>query len=111
MNLQFDVDDQLIEDLLVCAFEGGSNYWVESIEVDPGTQCDFYKRAFETYLKVIPIDENQKYILNKLSLKKGLELMAKQYPKHFMDLVSENFDADTGDIFLQLCLFGDVIYG
>jgi hypothetical protein len=26
-------------------------------------------------------------------------------------VLNENDDADTGDVFLQLCLFGEVVYG
>jgi hypothetical protein len=37
--------------------------------------------------------------------------MAADYPRHFADLVNENDDADTGDAFVQCCVFGEVIYG
>jgi hypothetical protein len=37
--------------------------------------------------------------------------MADKYPRHIADILSENDDATTGDVFLQLCLFGDVVYG
>jgi hypothetical protein len=42
---------------------------------------------------------------------KGLEIMATKYARHFADLVSENDDADTHDVFLQCALFGEVVYG
>jgi len=45
------------------------------------------------------------------SMCKAMELMAKEYPHHMNDLLSENDDAITADVFLQLALFGDVIYG
>ena len=37
--------------------------------------------------------------------------MKKEYPSHYADLVEENDDAETGDIWLQLAVFGEVIYG
>lgn len=37
--------------------------------------------------------------------------MAEKDPRHFGDLVSENDDADTHDVFIQHVLFGEVIYG
>ena len=44
-------------------------------------------------------------------VKKGLELMRDQYPRHYADLVEENDDAITGDVWLQLTVFGELIYG
>ena len=44
-------------------------------------------------------------------VKKGLELMREQYPSDWADLVEENDDLETGDIWLQLTVFGEVIYG
>ena len=32
-------------------------------------------------------------------------------PHHYADAVTESGDAVTGDVFLQLCLFGKVIFG
>ena len=44
-------------------------------------------------------------------VEKGLELMRDQYPHHYADLVEEEDDAITGDVWLQLAVFGEVIYG
>ena len=44
-------------------------------------------------------------------VQKGLELMRDQYPRHYADLVEENDDAITGDVWLQLAVFGELIYG
>ena len=45
------------------------------------------------------------------AIKKGLQIMAEKYPRHMGDFLNENDDADTGDVFLQCCLFGEAIYG
>ena len=44
-------------------------------------------------------------------VKKGLELMRDQYPRHYADLMEENDDLITGDVWLQLAVFGELIYG
>lgn len=44
------------------------------------------------------------------NVKKGLELMRDQYPRHFADLVEENDDLITGDVWLQLATFGELVY-
>jgi len=44
-------------------------------------------------------------------VKKGLELMRDLYPRHWADLVEEQDDLITGDVWLQLTVFGELIYG
>lgn len=46
-----------------------------------------------------------------VDVRRGLELMRDKYPRHYADLVEENDDAITGDVFLQLAVFGELIYG
>jgi hypothetical protein len=45
------------------------------------------------------------------AVERGLALMAKTQPRHWANFVEENEDADTGDVFMQLALLGEVIYG
>lgn len=44
-------------------------------------------------------------------LQAALRIMAQSYPRHFKDLVDENDDAITHDVFGQLVIYGEVIYG
>lgn len=44
-------------------------------------------------------------------VKRGLDLMKEKYPRHWADLVEENDDLITGDVWLQLTVFGELIYG
>lgn len=37
--------------------------------------------------------------------------MAEKWPRHFGNFISENEDAETGDVFIQLALLGDIVYG
>jgi hypothetical protein len=56
-------------------------------------------------------EEPTKYHLTMNNVRKGLELMRDQYPRHYADLVEEQDDAITGDVWLQLATFGELIYG
>jgi hypothetical protein len=71
-----------------------------------------YLRANSEHTVLI-IDEfsDDVYPLTWDSMCKAMQLMAKDYTHHFNDLIQENDDATTADVFLQLSLFGDVIYG
>lgn len=44
-------------------------------------------------------------------IKKGLRLMAEKSPKHFMDIMHENDDAITSDVFMQYVILGEIVYG
>ena len=37
--------------------------------------------------------------------------MADKHKRHFDDMVSENGDADTADVFLQCCALKELVYG
>ena len=114
-----------IADLLCCAWEGGSSYWARAEREQKPEKMTFVSTASTgCYQHEIPLNkggwvqlrdiEDDKIIPQKLNLKaikKGLQIMADKYPKHFGDFMNENEDADTGDVFLQCCIFGDVIYG
>ena len=52
-----------------------------------------------------------KYHLTMDNVQKGLELMRDEYPRHYADLMEEEDDAITGDVWLQLAVFGELIYG
>ncbi len=54
---------------------------------------------------------DKEYMLDLQSIQDGLQLMADKHIRHFSDFIAENDDAITGDVFLQCCLFKDVIYG
>lgn len=52
-----------------------------------------------------------KHYLTMDNVQKGLELMRDEYPHHYADLMMEEDDAITGDVWLQLAVFGELIYG
>lgn len=51
------------------------------------------------------------YVLDIGKIKRGLTVMAKKEPSHFADFVGGDYDQVTGDVFVQCCLFGEVLYG
>ncbi|WP_037500610.1 hypothetical protein [Sphingomonas jaspsi] len=119
------VDPQRVQDMIVGAFEGGSNYWLGRGRVEllrpayaelPDDGVVWYgnskRNVFAEDFKVtIAVPDDALYTLEPASVTNGLRVMAEKYARHFADMTSENDDADTHDVFLQCCLFGDVIYG
>ena len=48
--------------------------------------------------------------LDRAAIEKGVALFPVKEPKHFADFMAALDDATTGDVFLQLCCFGEVVF-
>ena len=109
------IDHERLECLLISAFEGGSNYWIQKARSVNGG--DEYEQAFDYGVRIWVSAERgdpfsgKSFLLNLTAMEKGLQVMADKFPHHMADILAENDDATTGDVFLQLCLFGEVVYG
>lgn len=119
-----------ISDVLCSALDpmvGGSNYWVSRyLKLDP-TSWEFDSDPREDgrhYAHDYPLnpggallivdglsDDDGVLTLDAEAIQKGLAIMAEKYPRHFANILTENSDAETGDVLLQCCLLGDIIYG
>ncbi len=122
-----------IRDLLCSAFEGGSNSWCrikDRVLAEGVFIGDFRKGGRfndpDDYWhpnQIIPThpgcaliidapedDDGKEYRLDMPALRKGLQVLADKYPHHFAAILDESDDADTGDAYLQVCLFGECVY-
>jgi hypothetical protein len=120
-----DISSQRISDLIVGAFEGGSTYWCQSVFNERGPEVQgtiyyanpsYFEGDFQ--MRVLfddPDDEegngNGDKLIGPDELGKGLALFAAKYPVHFADFICENDDANTSDVFWQLVVLGEVVYG
>jgi len=129
--------DKLRRCLLTGAFEGGSNYWymIEEYKFPEGvTYADFREGGrftdpedywhpatiipFHKGCAVVisdreadPDNDKERWTLDRPALIRGWNVMRDKFPRHYADAISENDDADTADVYLQCCLFGDLVYG
>jgi len=112
-----------IQDLIIAAVEGGSHYWARFVFPDN------YQQNYGSYeqipfkggdITVYDVETGELLgVLNRASLKVGLQLMAdrkdmtgKQVPaRHFKALATDSEDAETADVFLQLSVMGEIVYG
>ena len=114
---------QTIKDMIVTAIEGGSTYW--AYFRFPDNWKDIYG-SYENIpfqggnIEVIDIETDEMLgILNIATIETGLNMMGqgrdikgKVVPeRHFENLVCNNFDAETADVFLQLAVMGEIVYG
>lgn len=130
-----------VQDLLIGAFEGGSNYWymIEEYVKPSGaakdwpvlTAADSRKRGekFNIYRHAdYPVNPGGALVvsdagndereatkparrLDRARLAEALALWAKECPRHFGDWLAENDDSTTADTFLQIAVLGEIVYG
>lgn len=112
-----EVSIDMVQNLFECAVEGGSNYWCAKIrplnEEDNKLPYDAYMlKGFKVTLDE-PMDDSNKitYEVTTENIKEALEIMAKEYPHTWSCMLDDLTDAETGDVFLQLCAFKELIYG
>jgi hypothetical protein len=117
INIKMTIPEQRIKDLLCNALESGSNYWYQIQKyINPNKIKVAYKFLDLPFIDgcgvVIGDIENdfKPVLLNKEAISKGLQVMSEKYTAHMQNFINDNDDADTGDVFLQCCLFGDVIF-
>lgn len=131
--VQQEIPLSRIADLLCCAFEGGSNYWylIKESHAPSTDELPFRTDEIRVFPHVdYPLNEGGYLIITTLehdvhkgkkewrldlnAVKHGLRVMAALQPghggHHFPNFMAENEDAETGDVFLQCCLFGEIIY-
>lgn len=128
MDIKTKIKTEDIVNLIVSALEGGSNYWYLIEKRIKPKKFDYLDKTrpskggnwYYEYplnpggaLIISSQEEPEKgnFRLDLKSIKKGLQIMAKKYPNHYKDILADNTDATTGDVLLQLALFGELIYG
>ena len=123
INPSHKITVERIKDLLCNAIEGGSGYWIKTLDRMGGIDCEQARYRQDVpfveggWLELVELNEEWqnatafKYRIDLEVIKTGLTIFAAKYPRHFADFIAENDDADTGDIFLQCCCFGEAIYG
>ena len=105
------VTDEHLDSILVGAFEGGSNYWIQKVEV-ANDDCKGKTYASECVAAggelYIHTTDDEKCLLTKNMLINGLQMyLDESKHKNWPD----SGDAYTDDCILQYALFEEIVYG
>jgi hypothetical protein len=128
MEITFNISDEAISDQLCTALEGGSNYWYYLGDIDRThfikgeTLVDNLTRSFladKNYkLPVYDIESGDEFEdMDKLgdvtydSMAKAFSIMSKDYPRQLGNILAGNYDGDDSDVWFQIAVMGEVIYG
>lgn len=137
ITIVHEITSKRIADMMATGIEGGmSNQWCAGIYLTGALKnredefetadgypwyCNpaLYERedfAIEV-CEIIDEDEEPEgdnikhHICRHWDFKTGIEYMARACPRHFHDLVQENDDAVTGDVFIQCIALKEIVYG
>lgn len=119
-----ELTPQDVCDLLVTAFEGGSNHWLKAAVLISSTNqpqeepwysdSDVFDGEYRielTFDNPVEGDDMTAKVITQDDIQRGLEDLGRLYPFRAQSVVEESVDADDADTFLQLATFGEVIYG
>jgi hypothetical protein len=116
-----------LHDLLCTALEGGVGYWCQITKYNPAegkTKKDYQYPHLDIIFDGGSITvrdcisegegcdpEFEPKDVTLEDLKKGLTIMAEKYDWHFNNFINDNDDAETGDVFFQCAVMGDIVFG
>jgi len=101
------------------AIEGGSNYWLETFYPKKGvervTEVPWYSDPKfwdgDFLVEAKADDDDTLYMLTPDKIKSALQWLMDNYMWRITEIIEETGDAETGDVFLQACLLGEIVYG
>ena len=123
LTIEIKVDAEKLLNLFISAFEGGCNYWamLDDTNIDTSHCSGQYpsERWFDAIwnkgmsMPVLDAEEPEDKLgdLTKAGMINGLKLMAEQHESHYSDFAEGNDDAITADVWFQLALMNEIVYG
>ena len=116
--------DEMIENILCSAFEGGITYWADNVSCkdnDDMKKVKGWKYEYLTKTKkkdavmyIHDAETEEKHPITKKSIIDALQKMDTpeyKYTKALGRILDETYDADDADIVVQTACFGEVVYG
>lgn len=128
ISIKKTIKQNIFENVIIGALEGGSNYWyfagdfdrsnfvkgknsVENIAIQLFTNPEFKLPIYDVESAEEFEDMDFLGDVTQASMLKAFEIMAGKYPKTLERILDESADADDDDVFFQLATMGEVVYG
>lgn len=112
---------QAIENILITALEGGSNYWymLEEFDMISDSKMSYVENIIHNIINTPGFEitvtdcETGEYlgILSKESILKGLNLAREQYKEEYDMIMDGDYDESIADVLFQLIIMGEIVYG
>jgi len=119
IELEVHYDDQFLEDIIVTAFEGGSNYWIEYINFENNkprgipTSVWVFEKLKDGETIVLYLEDDERAFLTMRRLKCGVKKYFSDSKNLIggLDLEFSDYDTDVADSVLQYAVFDKLVYG
>ena len=127
---EVEMTQEMMIDLLSTAFEGGIGYWSQYICSSIADMEPDQKKVFQDlgpsyavapvfragWIRIGLMDpDTSKTVEGKTIFREdlvlGLTRMRVEYPERLRSILQGQYDAEDADVFMQLVVFGEVIYG
>lgn len=87
----------------------GASYWCENV-LQYETEVNKILRGGESIITDRESEPEMRYAINLDRIERGLTTMARKSPQDFADILTDDYDNNTGDVFLQYCVFDELVY-
>lgn len=127
INHRVEISDEMIENILCSAFEGGSTYWANNVSChnkEDRKKVGGYKSEYLTKTKLKDAklimhitgwtEDDSEVAFSKKSIIDALQMMddpKNGCTKALKRILNDSWDADDADIVLQMACFKEVVYG
>ncbi len=113
INIRIEISWDRIKNVLITAFEGGSNYWYFiKDQTEEGHPADVVCDKTGT-LTIVDAEDHEEELgfLNQTIIGMKIQKFANERPKELHNIMEENDDAADADVFLQYMVLGEIVYG
>lgn len=103
-----------IDDIIITALEGGSNYWYllhEEGSVDEVLRKIKAGEGVKVYDIEGDEDDEPLGILTKKSIRKGIKQCIEDGQNEVWDVKKDEWDSDTADVLFQYFVMNEIVYG
>ena len=123
INRRIEISDELIENILCGAFEGGITYWADNVSCHDNEDMKKVGGWIHEYLTktkkkdaklIIHETDGGDVAMSKKSIIDTLQKMddpKNGYTETLESILNETYDAGDCDIVVQMACFGEVVYG
>lgn len=122
INLKQSITYDHVEEIILTALEGGSNYWYYLKDIPEGkpsgeplsswiAQQLFNDPIFKLDVYDIENEDDLLGTVTQKSLLEALEICHRDYNHIYNDLIEGTGDAETADIIFQLATMKEVVFG
>ena len=125
------IKEEDFSNLLTTALEGGSNYWCLlpdlaacrewNAKTGDGKRLPMvdmiHKYIWHGNGSVLIVDRNSEeykpehWVIDKASVENGFKLFIEMYHDEWMEFKDGSYDADVADVWFQLVVIGEVMFG